>query len=404
MLSQASWYQHYIFPALDFPEVALNNASMARVVLENLTRVFPNPAGPIRALDTLNLSIESGELMTLVGPSGCGKTTLLRIIAGLDKPDSGAVSLDGRVVNDVPPKTRDVAMVFQNPALYPHLSAYDNMAFGLMLRKCPRAEIEKRVKEAAQVLELNGCLDRKPMELSGGQRQRVAIGRAIVRRPGIFLFDEPLSNLDAPLRLQMRAELRQLHQKLGATMFYVTHEQVEAMSLGNRIAVMQGGQIQQVASAGDLYAAPVNRFVAGFIGSPLMNFFEGRLLSADDFESEQSYSGGAEARAPGFRLRLSENAANVLCKHVGKSIVLGLRAEHITLQTESDDSCSTIEAEVEWVQSLGQETHVHLAISTHKFVARVPGNLGPDLPKRLKVRFLTEHAHFFDPVTGKAIR
>jgi len=378
---------------------------MARVVLESLSRVFPNPASPIRALDSLNLSIESGELMTLVGPSGCGKTTLLRIIAGLDKPDSGAVSLDGRVVNDVPPKTRDVAMVFQNPALYPHLSAYDNMAFGLMLRKCPRAEIEKRVKEAAQLLELNGCLDRKPMELSGGQRQRVAIGRAIVRRPGIFLFDEPLSNLDAPLRLQMRAELRQLHQKLGATMFYVTHEQVEAMSLGNRIAVMQGGQIQQVASAGDLYAAPVNRFVAGFIGSPPMNFFEGRVLSADDFESEQSYSRGTHGvRSPGFRLRLSQHPAQLLNKHVGKSIVLGLRPEHILLQGDAGDSCSTIEADLEWVQPLGRETQVHLAVLTHKFVALVPGNLRQDLPKRVKVQFQTAHAHFFDAVTGNALR
>jgi multiple sugar transport system ATP-binding protein len=246
---------------------------MARVVIENLTKVFQGPAGEIiRAVDSVSLAVEDREFLVLVGPSGCGKTTTLRLIAGLEEATHGTISIAGQIVTNATPKDRDVAMVFQNHALFPHLSAYENMSFGLKLRKCPPAEIERRVMEAAEMLGLNGCLKRRPEELSGGQRQRVAIGRAIVRRPRLFLFDEPLSNLDAPLRAQMRDEIAALHAQLNATIIYVTHEQVEAMTLGDRVAVMQAGVIQQVGEPVELYRRPANPFVAGFIGAMPMNF------------------------------------------------------------------------------------------------------------------------------------
>jgi multiple sugar transport system ATP-binding protein len=246
---------------------------MARVVIENLTKVFAVPGGQgIRAVDNLSLCVEDREFLVLVGPSGCGKTTTLRLIAGLEDATQGTISIAGKTVDTLVPKARDVAMVFQHPALYPHMSAYDNIAFGLMLRKCPRSEIERRVREAAELLGLNGCLPRLPHQLSGGQRQRVSIGRAIVRRPSLFLFDEPLSNLDAPLRAQMREEIARLQAHLGATMIYVTHDQVEAMSLGDRVAIMKSGAIQQIGQPMDLYRHPVNPFVANFIGSLPMNF------------------------------------------------------------------------------------------------------------------------------------
>ena len=248
---------------------------MARVVLEHLTKVFQGPRGEgIRAVDDASLTIGDKEFVVLVGPSGCGKTTTLRLIAGLEEATSGSVSIDGQPMKGVAPKERDVAMVFQNHALYPHMSAYENMAFGLKLRKLPQAEIQNRVKAAAEMLDLSNCLDRRPPALSGGQRQRVALGRAIVRRPKVFLFDEPLSNLDAQMRAQMRKEIAKLHARLAATMIYVTHDQVEAMTMGERIAVMKEGVIQQVAEPMNLYQHPASLFVAGFIGSPPMNFFE----------------------------------------------------------------------------------------------------------------------------------
>jgi multiple sugar transport system ATP-binding protein len=246
---------------------------VARVVIENLTKVFNGPAREdIRAVDSVSLAVEDQEFLALVGPSGCGKSTTLRLISGLEEPTHGTISIEGKIVNEVAPKDRDVAMVFQNHALFPHLSAYENMAFGLKLRKFPRAEIEKRVMEAAELLALKGCLRRQPQELSGGQRQRVAIGRAIVRRPRVFLFDEPLSNLDAPLRAQLRAEIARLHTQLRATMIYVTHDQVEAMTLGDRVAVMQAGVLQQVGRPEEIYRCPANPFVSAFIGALPMNF------------------------------------------------------------------------------------------------------------------------------------
>ena len=266
---------------------------MAQVVLERLTKVFQGPGGEgIRAVDNLSLVVEDKELLALVGPSGCGKTTTLRLISGLEEPTSGTISLNGQVVNRLPPKDRDIAMVFQNHALYPHMSVYENMAFGLKLRHFPKAEIDQRVKEAAQILDLGACLDRKPAALSGGQRQRVALGRAIVRRPKLFLLDEPLSNLDAQTRLQLRAEIARLHTRIGSTMIYVTHDQVEALTLGQRVAVMKDGVIQQVADPMTLYRQPANLFVAGFIGSPPMNFFDGTVSAEKDalvFEEQRSH-------------------------------------------------------------------------------------------------------------------
>jgi multiple sugar transport system ATP-binding protein len=246
---------------------------MARIIIEKLSKTFKGPGSDsIQAVDNVSLAVDDREFLALVGPSGCGKTTTLRLIAGLETPDRGTISIDGRIVNDLEPKERDVAMVFQTPALYPHMSVFENMAFGLKLRKCPRSEIEKRVTAAAEMLGLQDSLSRRPEELSGGQRQRVAIGRAIVRRPQIFLFDEPLSNLDAPLRTQMREEIARLHTALGATVIYVTHDQIEAMTLGQRVAVMHRGAIQQLGTPEEIYRRPANDFVAGFIGAMPMNF------------------------------------------------------------------------------------------------------------------------------------
>ncbi len=255
---------------------------MAKVVIQNLRKIYPEKSGPgVTAVNSISLTIEDREFMVLVGPSGCGKSTTLRMIAGLEEISDGTISIDGEVVNNVLPKDRDIAMVFQNYALYPHMSVYDNMAFGLKLRKLPRAEIDSRVREAAVMLGLESYLDRRPKALSGGQRQRVAVGRAIVRKPKVFLFDEPLSNLDTKMRVSTRTEISRLHARLGATMIYVTHDQVEAMTMGDRICVMKDGDIMQVATPLELYNHPANLFVAGFIGSPPMNFFPGTIQRAD---------------------------------------------------------------------------------------------------------------------------
>src|SRR5882762_10006206 len=322
---------------------------MARVVIEHLTKHFTGPGGArIRAVDNASLTIDQGELLVLAGPSGCGKTTTLRLIAGLEEPTSGTIAMDGVVVNGLPPGKRDVAMVFQHYALYPHMTAYENLAFGLRLRKCPRAELDQRVREAAQMLGLNDCLDRKPAALSGGQRQRVALGGALARRPALFLLDEPLSNLDLPMRARMRTELARLHSRLKATLVYVTHDQIEAMTLGHRIAVMRDGVIQQVAEPLTLYRRPANLFVAGFIGSPAMNFFEGTInpgAQALMFRTNQANgqpppsSANSERRlqaaAPTsvetepLNLLLDPAAGVFPADFVGRKVILGLRPEHI---------------------------------------------------------------------------
>ncbi len=297
---------------------------VARVVIEHLTRFFQEPRGKrIRAVEDASLTVEDKELLVLVGPSGCGKTTTLRLIAGLDEPDAGAVFIDGLDMSHVAAKDRDIAMVFQNYALYPHMSAYENMAFGLKLRKLPRPETERRVKEAAEMLDLGDCLNRIPSDLSGGQRQRVAVGRAIVRRPKVFLFDEPLSNLDAQMRVQMRAEISRLHHRLAATMIYVTHDQGEAMTLGHRIAVMKTGVIQQVDEPLKLYGHPANLFVAGFIGSPPMNLFHGMVVRRGDGLFFQPKAGEGAPAPAGIAIRLEDGTTARMGEWVGKPILLG---------------------------------------------------------------------------------
>ncbi|MEI6862017.1 MAG: ATP-binding cassette domain-containing protein, partial [Verrucomicrobiota bacterium] len=294
---------------------------MARVVLDHVSKTYPGTAGGRPAVHGLTLTIEDGEFMVLVGPSGCGKSTLLRLIAGLETADAGTVSIGDRVVNDVPPKDRDLAMVFQNYALYPHLTVFDNLAFGLRLQKLPQTEIETRVRAIATQLGLDGVLDRLPKALSGGQRQRVAVGRAIIRQPKVFLFDEPLSNLDATLRTATRAELIRLHRRLRATMIYVTHDQVEAMTMGDRICVIQDGQIMQVAPPLELYHHPAHLFVAGFIGSPAMNLIPGTLEKSD-----RAFRFVSTA-APPLSLALPHSALRAA--QLPLNVVLGLRPEHL---------------------------------------------------------------------------
>jgi multiple sugar transport system ATP-binding protein len=379
---------------------------MAQVVLERLSKVFQGTGGEsVRAMDNLCLVVEDQELLVLVGPSGCGKTTTLRLIAGLEEPTAGNISINGQVVTGLPPKERDIAMVFQNHALYPHMSVYENMAFGLKLRHYPKAEIDQRVRDAAQILELADCLDRKPAAISGGQRQRVALGRAIVRRPRVFLLDEPLSNLDAQTRLQMRTEISRLHARLGSTMIYVTHDQFEALTLGHRVAVMKDGVIQQVAAPMDLYQHPANLFVAGFIGSPPMNFFQGTVSGKGDALVFQEATGDGAAVPNPITVLLDNASAPPLQSYVGKQVVFGIRPEHVACRPRLSDPVpeGSVEAVVEVVQSLGSETYLHLATHPHSFVARVQATDHFNVSQQVSLAFDVRHAHFFDPVSGAAI-
>jgi multiple sugar transport system ATP-binding protein len=384
----------------------LNNDCVARVVIEHLTKVFEGPKGEsIQALEDVSLTIEDNELMVLVGPSGCGKTTLLRLVSGLEEATGGEISIGGKEMENVPPGKRDVAMVFQNYALYPHMSAYENMAFGLRVRKCSRGEIEQRVKEAAEMLGLLDCLTRKPKELSGGQRQRVSLGRAIVRRPEVYLFDEPLSNLDAPMRVQMRTEIAKLHKQLGATMIYVTHDQVEAMTMGDRIALMNQGVIQQIGEPMSIYNQPVNLFVAGFIGWPQMNFFDARVISRDGglFVEEQSEGNGAVAGAQ-FSARLQDEATAALKAYAGKKIVFGIRPEKMRVsESAMGANGSSIEAIVEVVEPVGAETFLYLGRGKQSLVARVGGGEQAKVKEKLALKLDMSGARFFDPETGRAI-
>jgi multiple sugar transport system ATP-binding protein len=379
---------------------------MAQVGLEHLTKEFKGPGRErIRAVDDACLAVEDKELLALVGPSGCGKTTTLRLIAGLEEPTAGSIRINGQAVNGLPPKDRDMAMVFQHYALYPHMSVYDNMAFGLKLRQFPSAEIAQRVKDTARILDLTTCLNRKPSALSGGQRQRVALGRALARRPGVFLLDEPLSNLDAQTRLQMRAEISRLHARLGSTMVYVTHDQVEAMTLGHRVAVMNDGRLQQVAAPIDLYQRPANFFVAGFIGSPPMNFFEGTLLGKGSaLVFQESTSNDAAAPNPST-VRLDDTSAPFLRDYLGKRVVFGIRPEHVTcipalVETPSERAVETV---VEMVQPLGSETYLHLAGHAHSIVARVRATDRFSIGQRVSLSFEVCQVHFFEPASRKAI-
>ena len=379
---------------------------MAQVVLEHLTKVFKGPRGEsVRAVDNASLTVADKELLVLVGPSGCGKTTTLRVIAGLDEATGGTVSIDGEVVNAVAPANRDIAMVFQNYALFPHMSAFENMAFGLKLRRCPKPEIERRVSEAADLLGITACLDRKPAALSGGERQRVALGRAIVRKPRVFLFDEPLSNLDAATRLEMRAEIARLHRRMAATMIYVTHDQDEALMLGHRIAVMRQGAIQQVADPVALYGSPANLFVAGFIGSPPMNFFRGTIVSNGNGLGFQERTGPGGAASQPIILRLVDACSGPLAAYLEKQIILGIRPENIRHQPDPQTAPpgQAVEAVAEVVQRMGSETHVHFTSAAHSYVASVPASDDVRVNQKVCLVFETRNARFFDPDTERAI-
>ncbi len=377
---------------------------MAKVVLENVGKTFKDNKGNlVKAVDDVNLTIDDEEFMVFVGPSGCGKSTTLRMIAGLEEITGGTILIDGKVINNVPPKDRDIAMVFQNYALYPHMSVYKNMAFGLQLRKYPKQEIEKRVMEAAEILGINNLLERKPKELSGGQRQRVAVGRAIVRKPKAFLFDEPLSNLDAKMRVQMRTEISKLHTRLSATMIYVTHDQVEAMTMGDRICVINDGKVQQVAEPLEIYNEPKNRFVAGFIGSPQMNFIRGALKTEGGkiLFVERQGKGGVP-----LRLEVEEPKASRLQSHLGKEVIFGIRPEDIQdkLFVSADATPGRVtQAITEVVEPMGAEVYLYLNSSSHSFVARVPTHEKSEVNLRMDLVFNMKRAHFFDVNTEEKI-
>jgi len=378
---------------------------MATVVLENLVKTYPaSEQGPANTVvHGINLEINSGEFMVLVGPSGCGKSTTLRMIAGLEEISSGAVHIDGKRVNEVHPKDRDIAMVFQNYALYPHMSVYDNMAFGLKMRGFPKAEIESRVREAAEMLGLSELLARKPKALSGGQRQRVAVGRAIVRKPKVFLFDEPLSNLDAKMRVSTRSEISRLHARLGATMIYVTHDQVEAMTMGDRICVMHEGRIRQVAAPLDLYQKPADLFVAGFIGSPPMNFFRGRLERKD---GERLWLVGEnKPDACDAHLPLPTALSNRIAGLDGRQVVLGLRPEHVRESSDAEASRegALLEAEIDLAEPMGSETLLYLSSPAGRFIARVKPSHRHVTGHRIQLCLDLAHATLFDNNTGTPI-
>ena len=368
---------------------------MARVKLEGVRKVYGDGAMHV-AVHGIDLEVADGEFVVLVGPSGCGKSTTLRMIAGLESISAGRLLIGDRVVNDMPPKDRDIAMVFQNYALYPHMSVRENMAFALTLRKLSRADIDARVHEAARILGLKGVLDRKPRQLSGGQRQRVAVGRAIVRKPQVFLFDEPLSNLDAKLRVQMRREIARLHRELRATMIYVTHDQVEAMTLGDRIVVMNEGHVQQIDTPLVLYARPANRFVAGFIGSPAMNFIPGVL------EAEGGGMRFVSASSNGDRFAIAPDAAiaRSLGAHAGKRVILGVRPEDMSLGASANGAIS---ARLEFVEQMGNEEFVHAQAGTHELTARIPPQRLPEPGGAIALAPDPAKLHFFDADTEQRI-
>ncbi len=354
---------------------------MAKVELKGISKVYE---GSVRAVDNANITVNDKEFVVFVGPSGCGKSTTLRMVAGLEDITEGELYIDGELMNDVPPKDRNIAMVFQNYALYPHMSVYDNMAFGLRIKKVDKAEIDRRVHEAARILDIEKLLERKPKALSGGQRQRVAVGRAIVRNPKVFLFDEPLSNLDAKLRVQMRAELSDLHLRLNATMIYVTHDQVEAMTMASKIVVMKDGKVQQIGSPLFLYNHPINKFVAGFIGSPPMNFLTVKVLEKN---------GAIVLDEGSFEIKPTEEHAKFIKKYVGKEIYFGIRPEDLIF-TEKASGENNMSLKVTVVEPLGADIHLWLTSKTQPLVARTEphhtfriGDTANFVPKMEKARY-----------------
>jgi multiple sugar transport system ATP-binding protein len=366
---------------------------MASVTYDHVTKRF----GEVVAVDSLDIEIEDKEFLVLVGPSGCGKSTALRCLAGLEDISDGQILIGDRVVNDVSPKDRDIAMVFQSYALYPHMSVYDNMAFGLKLRKTPKDEIKRRVQDAAETLGIEELLDRKPRQLSGGQRQRVAVGRAIVREPKVFLFDEPLSNLDAKLRVETRANISKLHQQLQTTFIYVTHDQVEAMTMASRIAVLDVGVLQQIDSPQNLYDFPDNLFVAGFIGSPAMNFFPATLQQSD---------GKLIIDADSFKLEIPADRTTVYDGHVGKQIIFGIRPEDIINPEFAPPGINAqpVDTQVDITELMGNEIFLFLKTGKYEFVARVDPRTRATIGEQMQLVFNMDNMHIFDRETELAIR
>ncbi len=358
---------------------------MAKVTLEDVSKNF----GSVEAVKDFSLEVEDKEFLVLLGPSGCGKSTTLRMVAGLEELTAGNIYIGEVLVNDMPPRDRDIAMVFQDYALYPHMTVYQNMAFGLKLRKHPKEEIDQRVMEAAEILGIQELLDRKPRELSGGQRQRVAVGRAIVRKPAVFLFDEPLSNLDAKLRGQMRTELSKLHDQLKTTIIFVTHDQVEAMTMGTKIVIMKDGVIHQVASPMDIYEYPINRFVGGFIGSPGMNFVPARITGKES----QLY-----VNADSFELMLPQEKAKFLEGKKGQEIILGIRPEHIEDKAFEDKTFVTdsFKAVVEVVETLGAEVQLDVTVGEHSLVARVDSRTRAARHEQIELSVNMDKVHIFE--------
>ena len=366
---------------------------MSSVTYDHVTKRF----GEVIAVNELDLKVADKEFLVLVGPSGCGKSTALRCLAGLEDITSGNIKIGDQVVNEVAPKDRDIAMVFQSYALYPHMSVYDNMAFGLKLRKTPKDEIKTRVQEAAEILGIQDLLTRKPRQLSGGQRQRVAVGRAIVRKPKVFLFDEPLSNLDAKLRVETRANISKLHLQLQTTFIYVTHDQVEAMTMASRIAVMNAGLLQQVDAPQDLYDRPNNLFVAGFIGSPAMNFFKGTIQRGD---------GSLFLDANAFKVKMPEDRTKVFDPHVGKPIIFGIRPEDIHNPEFAPPGiiAQPVESTVDVLELMGNEILLYLTTGDQNYVARVDPRTRARIGDKMQVTFNMSNMHIFDQTTEQAIR
>jgi multiple sugar transport system ATP-binding protein len=364
---------------------------MAGVALKKIEKIYGNGYHAVHGID---LQIRDGEFMVLVGPSGCAKSTTLRMIAGLEDITSGEIWIADRLVNDIAPKDRNISMVFQNYALYPHMTAYENMAFVLKLRKRPKEEIRRRVLEAAEILDITSILDRKPKQLSGGQMQRVAVGRAIVRHPKVFLFDEPLSNLDAKLRGQMRVEISRLHKRLKSTMIYVTHDQVEAMTMGDRICVMEAGRIKQVDTPDNLYHSPANLFVAGFIGSPTMNLLPAHLL----LHSNGTY----QVQIGSMKLNLPECIGRKTNGYAGKEIIFGLRPEHIHSQNAcAEGQNNHVQCDVCLVENMGNDLYVHFSRDNHMFAARLAPGIPVSEGRLHPMVFDTEKCHLFDKESGR---
>ena len=369
---------------------------MADVILKDVTKKFGN----VVAVNKANLHVNDGEFLVLLGPSGCGKTTTLRLVAGLEEPTSGEIYIGDKLVNDVPPKDRNIAMVFQNYALYPHMNVYQNISFGLRLRKMPKDEIGRRVKEAASMLGLENLLKRKPRELSGGQRQRVALARAIVRNPQVYLMDEPLSNLDAKLRVQTRGELIKLHKRLGVTTIYVTHDQVEAMTLGDRVVVMNKGVIQQVGRPKEVYDNPVNKFVAGFVGTPPMNFVDVKITK----EGSDYY-----ATSEHFKIRLLKEQGETLEKagYIGKDMIMGIRPkdfyDKLEIGEKNTSHMEPVKITVDFIEMMGSETFIHFKLGDTVAVARVSAARSYSIGDEVELYIDTKYIHLFDKDTEKTV-